>query len=67
MSLLAAAAATDHSGILCTVLLIATIIAFVLGLAEALGITNFVGRVGNGRYGTLVLAVVLLVVYLIVC
>lgn len=62
-----AAAATSGTGILCTILLIATIIAFVVGLAEAIGVTHLTGRVGNGRFGTLLIAVVLLVVYLVVC
>lgn len=54
--------------IICTILLIATVIAFILGLAEALGFYSVRGNVtGNGRFGTLVVAVVLLVVYVIVC
>lgn len=62
------AAETDHSGLLCTILLIATIIAVLIGLAEALGLTTFAGaRTGAGRFGGLVLAAVLLVVYAVLC
>lgn len=53
--------------IICTILLIATVIAFVLGLAEALGVFSLGERVGNARFGTLVVAVVLLIVYVILC
>lgn len=64
--MLAAAATAEGTGLLCSLLLIATIIAFILGFCEALGITRFTGA-GNTRFGTLVLAVILLVVYLVVC
>lgn len=65
--MLAAVDTTNGSGILCSVLLIAAIIAVIVGLAEALGLTNFAGGVGNTRFGALLLAVVLVVVYLVVC
>ena len=65
---LAAESTTGIPPIICTILLIATVIAFILGLAEALGFFSVRGTVtGNGRFGTLVVAVVLLVVYVIVC
>ena len=64
-------AATDTTGIppiICTILLIATVIAFILGLLEALGFYSLRGvSTGNGRFGTLVVAVILLVVYVILC
>lgn len=63
-TLLAATAASGGVGILCTILLIATVIAVIVGLAEVLGL--FSTGVG-GRFGALVVAVILLVVYLIVC
>jgi len=54
--------------IICTILLIATVIAFILGLAEVLGFYSIRGNVtGNGRFGTLVVAVILLVVYVLAC
>lgn len=59
------AAGTD---ILCTILLVATVVAFVLALAEVLGLYSIGGtRAGAGRFGTLVVFVILLVVYLLVC
>lgn len=64
--MLLAQAAAEGTGILCTILLIATIIAFIIGLAEALGVVNLTGG-RAGRFGTLVVAVVLLVIYLVVC
>lgn len=69
MSLLAAAAETTGvPSIICTILLIATIIAFILGLAEVLGIYSFRGaRTGNGRFAGLVVALVLLVIYIVLC
>ena len=68
MILAAAAGVTGIPPIICTILLIATIIAFILGLLEAVGVYA-VGsaRVGNGRFGTLVVAVILLVVYIVLC
>lgn len=63
-SVLAATGTAGGAGILCTILLIATVIAFIIGLAELLG---FYSTGVGGRYGALVLSIVLLVVYLIVC
>lgn len=66
--LLAAATTAGIPPIICTILLIATVIAFILGLAEALGAYSFRGNVvGNGRFGTLVVAVILLVIYILAC
>lgn len=66
--LIAAVAASEGTGILCTILLVATIIAFVIGLAEVLGLYSIGGtRAGNGRFSSIVVAVILLVVYLVVC
>ena len=64
MNLAAVATTSGIPPILCTILLIATIIAFVLGLAEALGLHTF--RTGQ-RFGSLIVAVVLLVVYVVIC
>lgn len=58
---------TGVPAIICTILLIATVIAFILGLAEALGLYSIRGASGNSRFATLVVAVVLLVIYVIVC
>lgn len=67
MLLAAAAAAPDHSGILCTILLIATIIALIVGLAELIGL-GFVGnRLGANRYSPLVVGVILLIIYVVLC
>ena len=63
-AVLAATAAGGGAGILCTILLIATVIAVIIGLAEVLGLYST--GVG-GRFGALVVAVILLVVYFIVC
>lgn len=62
--LLAATTATGGAGILCTILLVATVIALIVGLAELLG---FFSTGIGGRFGALVVAVILLVVYVIVC
>jgi hypothetical protein len=68
VGVLAATAAANGEGILCTILLVATVIAFILALAEVLGFYSVGGtRAGAGRFGTLVVFVILLVVYLIVC
>lgn len=64
--MLAAVNTANGTGILCTILLIATIIAFIIGLAEVLGIGGFGNRLG-GRFNAIVVAVILLVVYLVVC
>ena len=61
------AAEHDHAGLLCSILVIGVIIAFILGIAEALGLTSFTARAGAGRFGTLLIAVILLVVYLVLC
>jgi hypothetical protein len=64
---LLAAVDTAHGvpPILCTILLIATIIAFILGLAEALGFYSLPG--GAQRFSSIVVAVILLVVYVVLC
>lgn len=67
-----AAHAVDHStgipAIICTLLLVVTVIAFLLGLLEVLGVYSVGGtRAGTGRFGTLVLAVILLIIYVIIC
>lgn len=69
--LLADAAASSNSGILCTILLIATIIALIIGLAELIGL-NVIGRLGgtspvSSRFAPLVVGIILLVVYVVVC
>lgn len=61
--MLLAATTAGVPAIICTLLLIATIIAFILGFAEALGLTRYTGS----KFGTLVLAVVLLVVLIVLC
>lgn len=53
--------------IICTLLLIATIIAFILGLAQALGVAIPGNRLGTSRFGVLLVAVILLVVYIVLC
>jgi hypothetical protein len=53
--------------IICTLLLIATVVAFILGLAEVLGFGFGSQRTGNGRFATLLVAVILLVVYVVLC
>lgn len=64
--MLAAALATDGTGILCTILLFATIIAFILGLVQVLGLDG--GRLNvGGRFGGLIVFVVLLVAYVLFC
>ncbi|MEO6205032.1 MAG: hypothetical protein ABIO67_06590 [Mycobacteriales bacterium] len=67
--MLAAAAGTAGiPPIICTILLIATVIAFILGLLEVLGVYALgTERSGNSRFGTLVVALILLVVYVIAC
>lgn len=67
---LAAVDTAGHNGlgILCTILLIATIIAFIVGLAEVLGVYSLGGtRVGGSRFSALVVAVILLVIYIVLC
>lgn len=63
-TLLAAVNTANGAGILCTILLVAAVVALILGLAELLGL--FSTGVG-GRFGALVVAVVLLVVWALVC
>lgn len=66
--MLLAQSAAEGTGILCTILLIATIIAFIIGLAEVLGIYSLGGnRAGAGRFGSIIVAVVLLVIYVVLC
>lgn len=66
---LAAVDTTNGAGILCTILLFATVIALVLGLVQVLGLDG--GRLGSnaigGRFGTLIVFVVLLAAYVIFC
>lgn len=66
--LLAAVDTANGTGILCTILLFATIIAFVIGLAQVLGL-DFINRVGTagGRFGGLIVFVVLLIAYVLFC
>ena len=54
--------------LICVILLIATIIALIVGLAELIGL-GFVGnRLGaNGRFGPLVVGVILLIIYIVLC
>ena len=67
-ALLAATSTAEGTGLLCTILLVATIIAFILGLAEVLGFYSVGGaRTGGSRFGAIVVAVILLVIYLVVC
>lgn len=64
---LADVAAHGGLGILCTILLFATIIAFIVGLAEVLGFGFLGGRLGNSRFSALVVFVVLLIAYVLFC
>lgn len=64
--MLLAQSAAEGTGLLCTLLLIATVIAFIVGVAQALGVLGARSTPG-GRYGALVLAVVFLVIYILVC
>lgn len=52
--------------IICTILLIATVIAFIIGLAELLGLFAL-RSFGGTRFGSLIVAIILLVVYVIAC
>ena len=65
--LLAAVSTANGTGILCTILIFATIIAFIVGLAQALGLDG--GRLGSagGRFGGLIVFVILLVAYVLFC
>lgn len=65
--MLAAATTTGMPPIICTILLIATIIAFIIGFAELLGIFAAGWSARTGRFGTLVIAVILLVIYIVAC
>lgn len=68
MLLAVSEAATGVPSIICTLLLIATVVAFLLGLLEVLGLYSVGGtRAGNGRFGTLVVAVILLIIYVVIC
>jgi hypothetical protein len=49
--------------IICTLLLIFTIIALVLGFVELLGFRRFTGN----RFGALIVGIVLLVIYVVLC
>ena len=53
--------------LICVILLIATIIALVVGLAEAIGLGFIGNRLGGSRFGPLVLGVILLIVYIVLC
>lgn len=59
-----AATGAGGAGILCTILLIAVIIAVIIGLAELLGLYST--GIG-GRFGALVVAAILAVVYFVLC
>jgi len=65
----AAAANHDGTGILCTILLFATIIALIVGLCQVLGIDFVTSRLGaaGGRFGGLVVFVILLIAYVLFC
>lgn len=65
--LLAAVNTANGTGILCTILLFATIIALILGLVQAVGLDG--GRLNGvgGRFGTLIVFVVLLIAYVLFC
>lgn len=66
--MLATVNSANGTGILCTILLVATIIAFIIGLAEVLGVYSLGdARNGTGRFSAIVVAIILLVVYLVVC
>lgn len=66
--LLAAVNTANGEGILCTILLFATIIAFILGLVQLLGFDQGkLGGVFGGRFSTLIVFVVLLVAYALFC
>ncbi len=69
MTVLAEVSKNAHGvpDIVCTLLLIFTIIALVLGALEALGIFSLGSRVGNSRFGTLVVGIILLIVYVVLC
>ena len=59
-------AATTEAGIppvICTLLLVATIVLFVIGITEALRITSVTGS----RYGALVGFLISLVLYVVLC
>ena len=68
MSVLAAVNTADGTGILCTILLFATIIAFIVGLAQALGFADRLGGINaGGRFSGLIVFVVLLIAYVLFC
>lgn len=69
MTLLAAVNTANGEGILCTILLFATIIAFIIGLCQVLGLDFVTSRVGGaaGRFGGLVVFVILLIAYVLFC
>lgn len=52
--------------IVCTILLVATVIAILVGLLNAVGVDVF-RRAGGGRWDALVVGVVLMIVYIICC
>lgn len=58
---------SGHAGLLCTVLLVFTLIALIVGLADLLGIRMLGDRTGNGRFAPLLVGVILLVIYLVLC
>lgn len=65
--LLAAVNTANGGEILCTILLFATVIAFILGLVQLLGLDG--GRINPavGRFGGIIVFVVLLVAYVLFC
>jgi hypothetical protein len=65
--MLAVATTTGIPPIICTILLIATVIAFILGFAELLGLFALGWSGRTARFHTLVLAVILLVIYVLAC
>lgn len=71
MTLLAAnhlaAASTEGTGLICTILLFATVVALIFGLVQVLGLDG--GRINTvgGRFGGLVVFVLLLLAYILFC
>lgn len=62
-----AAVDSPGTGILCTILLFATAVALIIGLVQVLGLDG--GRIvaPGGRYGTLIVFVILLLAFVLFC
>ena len=65
--LLAAVSTANGTDLLCTIMLFATIIAFVVGFASALGLVGDRLGVGNSRFSGLLVFVVMLIAYVLFC